>query len=201
MIETPKTKDQRLITILSLGIDDSKRLSPKERKELVPQIERYFYCGVGEASVWEIHRYGIVEATQKAMRRAVRSLWSFVISHSQNNKTDMNRITHDQRLTTNDSSAALLLDAFFLPRCCGFPLTSQQAIIKGDQKSISIAAASIIAKVYRDGLMEQLAKKYSLYRWEKNKGYGTALHREAIGQNGLSALHRRSFIHFSCNTA
>jgi len=75
----------------------------------------------------------------------------------------------------------------------GIDKIKQKAIIHGDQLSLSIAAASIIAKVYRDRLMEDLAKQHPEFGWDKNKGYGTRAHREAMKQYGLSKQHRRSF--------
>lgn len=179
--------------ITALGIDDSKRLTSKKREALAPEIEKYFQCAIGEASVAEINKYGIVAATQKAMRRAIKSLGSLVVRRSRNDKKTIQ--ANDQRLTTNDPLSFLLIDGKFpLPHCQGLPLSRQKAIIKGDQQSISIAAASIIAKVYRDRLMCQLAKQYPRYGWEKNKGYGTQQHLQAIRLRGITGMHRRAFV-------
>ena len=92
------------------------------------------------------------------------------------------------------SNFFLLIDAFHVKYIPGVGLKNQEAIIKGDQKSISIAAASILAKVYRDSLMKKLAKKYKKYHWEKNKGYGTRKHIEAIRRFGPTSWHRNAFI-------
>lgn len=164
-------------TILRLGIHDSKLVPAKRRQALVPHINAYFHSAVGEASVGEINRYGIVAATQRAMRRAIRGL----VSRSA------------YLVSSIPEQSFLLLDAFHLPHCSGFPRSRQQAIIKGDQLSISIAAASIVAKVYRDAQMEQLAHKHPQYGWEENKGYGTRLHRMMLAKHGITPLHRSLF--------
>lgn len=88
----------------------------------------------------------------------------------------------------------LLIDAFYLPYTKGLRRKNQLAIIKGDQKSFSIAAASIIAKVYRDNLMVKLSRKYEKYGWRKNKGYGTKKHIQAIKKWGITRLHRKQFL-------
>lgn len=182
-------------TILSLGIDDSKRVSAKQREALVPYIRRYFHCTVAEASVGEINRYGIVEATRKAMRRTIRKLvfsMQYVVSGMKQNGTIPNT---KYKIPNTKSGSFLLLDGGFpLPHCPGFPLARQQAIVRGDQTSITIAAASIIAKVHRDSVMTGLSDMYVSYRWEKNKGYGTQPHRDAIQQYGRTPLHRLDFL-------
>ena len=88
----------------------------------------------------------------------------------------------------------ILIDGFQVKYLRGVGLKNQKAIIKGDEKSISIAAASIIAKVYRDKLMEKLAKKYPLYHFDKNKGYGTKEHIKALRKYKQSPIHRLLFI-------
>lgn len=168
-------KKLKLLTSIScLGIDDSKKLSPLKREKLVKEIKKYFYWGIGEGSVVEINRLGIVKATEKAMRRAVKQL--LYLKKLKLLKT------------------FVLVDAFYVKYIPGVGLKNQKAIIHGDQKSISIAAASILAKVYRDILMQKLALRYGKYHWEKNKGYGTKEHREVIRRYGATKLHRRKFV-------
>lgn len=162
--------------ILSLGINDSKKLSPEKRKFLAKIIKKYFYWGIGEGSVAEINKLGIVKATERAMRRALRRF-----------------AAQGKRL---NGKIFVLADAFHIKYLKGIGLKNQLAIVKGDQKSISISAASIIAKVYRDKLMEKIASKYSKYGWEKNKGYGTDFHRKSILEYGITKLHRRKFVRF-----
>jgi ribonuclease HII len=130
--------------ILKLGINDSKKLSPKKRKKLEKIVKKYFYTGIGESSVSEINRLGIVKATEKAMRRALR-----LVALAQGKQLKGKRF--------------VLIDAFHVKYIPGVGLRNQKAIVHGDSKSISIAAASIIAKVYRDSLMRRLSKKYDHY--------------------------------------
>ena len=90
----------------------------------------------------------------------------------------------------------LLVDAFYIPYVKGLRRKNQTPIVKGDTKSVSIAAASIIAKVYRDKLMRAISEdpKYKKYRWQENKGYGTLRHRKAIMKYGITKLHRKKFV-------
>lgn len=145
-------------------LNDSKRVSEKRRLELSHQI-RAGACawGIGSASVEEIDRFNIAGATRLAMQRAVAAC----------------RVAPD----------ALLVDAMHVPHFPGV----QQAIIGGDALSAAIAAASIIAKVYRDTLLEALARDDARYGFEHHKGYGTKAHLEALRCHGPSEHHRRSF--------
>jgi len=170
-------KEKLLKKIISLGINDSKKLTARKREFLSGEISKYFYCGIGEASVGEINRYGIVKATEKAMRRAVGNLTMKQFSN-----------------VTMNGRFFLLVDAFYVKYTAGIPLRNQKAIIQGDGKCISIAAASIVAKVYRDRLMERLSTKYTQYGWERNAGYGTEYHRRAIEKYGICKLHRLKFV-------
>jgi ribonuclease HII len=158
-----------------ININDSKQLTPRQREKADKWIrQNALSWGIGEASVAAINRLGIVKATQIAFRHAIAKC-----------KVDF-----------------LLIDAFYIPYVKGLPRKNpacagrQKAIIKGDTKSISIAAASIIAKVYRDKLMLNLNKqaKYKKYGWGRNKGYGTLEHRTAIKKYGVTKLHRKQFV-------
>ncbi|HAG04888.1 MAG TPA: ribonuclease HII [Lachnospiraceae bacterium] len=147
------------------GVDDSKRLSAEKREELCEVIKREAVdIGVGVADNEEIDKINILRATKLAMKRAIEAM-----------KTKPDMLLID----------ALTLDEVDIP---------QEAIIKGDSKSISIAAASIVAKVTRDKMMKELAEKYSVYGFETNVGYGTAEHIEAIKKHGPCDIHRRTFI-------
>ncbi len=160
----PKTK-------LEVEINDSKLLSPRKREEASLWIKQNaLLWAIGESDVKTINQKGIVKATQKAFRRAINHQSSTIIH--------------------------LLLDAFYVPYINGIGKKNQTPIIKGDQKSISIAAASIIAKVERDATMTFLSKQKTLkiYEWDKNKGYGTKSHKEAIIRFGASKEHRKQFI-------
>ncbi len=152
-------------------INDSKKLSAKRREIADKWIrENAVACGIGAASVSQINKFGIKKATEIAFRKAIKSC-EVQIDH-------------------------LLIDAFYIPYVRGLRRKNQKAIIKGDTKSVSIAAASIIAKVYRDKLMTDLGgkRKYKKYKWHKNKGYGTKEHQEMIRKYGTCNLHRTIFV-------
>ena len=152
-------------------INDSKKLAPKTRERASFWIKRKALCyGIGRASVSQINRVGIKKASEIAFRKAIINC-KFSINY-------------------------LLIDAFYIPYVKGLRRKNQKAIIKGDTKSVSIAAASIIAKVYRDKLMTDLSKKekFKKYKWIKNKGYGTKEHRAAIKKHGLTRQHRKTFV-------
>lgn len=150
---------------LIAGIADSKLLSPKKRKKLALEIrETALSAGIGEVPVEVIDRRGIMQATQYAFYLAYKNLGKVC--------------------------DFFLVDAFPLKFINS---QRQKPIISGDKISASIAAASIIAKVYRDELMEKLHLDFPDYGLDKHKGYGTLLHREMIKKFGLSPLHRKSF--------
>lgn len=154
---------------LAVEINDSKKLSPKKRELANHWIKHHaLFWSIGQGSVTEINRFGIVKATHRAFRRAIHS-----------SQTDINH---------------LLLDAFYLPHTNALPQSFQTPIKKGDSLSISIAAASIIAKVHRDALMCTLHQRYQQYHWQANKGYGTLFHRQAIQAYGVCPYHRTCFI-------
>ena len=141
------------------GLDDSKKLSPKKRNELYDIImEKAVSVGVGFTDNKVIDEINILQATYKAMQSAVSNL---------KQKPDQ-----------------LLVDAVTIPET-DIP---QQAIVKGDAKSMSIAAASVVAKVLRDRIMVEFSKEYPGYDFENNMGYGTKKHYEGISKLGLSAF-------------
>lgn len=146
------------------GVNDSKKLSLKKREELFDVIKEKAVCvGVGIVDNYEIDELNILQATYKAMRIALENM--------------------------DIKPQQLLVDAVNIP---GIDIP-QEAIIKGDANSISIGAASIIAKVVRDRMMVEYAKKYPQYGFDHNVGYGSREHEEAIRKYGLCDIHRRSF--------
>lgn len=156
-----------------LGVDDSKKLSDKKRRELDVLIrEKALAYGYGMRDNETIDRINILNATKEAMKDAV------------DEAAMMLEIKHRKTLQH------VLIDAVKLEGidCPETP------IVKGDQKSISIAAASIIAKVKRDDMMITYASKYPGYAFEKNKGYGTKEHYEGLREHGITPIHRRSFL-------
>ena len=149
-----------------LGVMDSKKLTPKKRKLLLPKILLLSSdYGIGQSSAREIDKLGIRVATELSMIRALKKL--------------------------KEKPSEIIIDGPLLLR----PWNGiQNSIVSGDSKFTAIASASIVAKVSRDNLMERLEKKYSGYFIFKNKGYGTKKHLSIIKQNGITNLHRKSFL-------
>jgi ribonuclease HII len=153
-----------LLTVLK-GVNDSKKLTARQREQAGPQIEALAVAaGVGMTSAADIDRLGIVPATRLAMQRAVAKL--------------------------APPPQALLIDAVDLTALVPLP---QHALFYGDAISLSIAAASILAKLSRDHLMTALDAQYPDYGFARHKGYGTAVHQAALARLGASEIHRRSF--------
>ncbi len=153
--------------LLSIGINDSKKLTAKKRESLAAIIKQnclMYHISFIDVSI--INKIGIGKATFLGMDKVAKALF---------------------RKTKNPY---LLIDGFEIPQVRN---DQQKGIIRGDSLSISIAAASIIAKVARDKLMRELSVEYSNYGWDKNKGYGTLFHRRAISEVGLTDLHRVDF--------
>jgi len=146
------------------GLNDSKKLTAKRREVLYDILLGCAQVSIAHASVEEIDELNILRASHLAMERAVAGL--------------ARKPDH------------VLIDGNMIPR--GLDI-SAQAVIKGDAKSVSISAASIMAKICRDRLMVDLAQQYPGYGWEKNAGYPTAVHLKALQQLGVTPHHRRSF--------
>lgn len=145
------------------GLTDSKAISEKKRDALYPEIRRQSAVGIGVASVAEIDRHNILQATLLAMQRAIKRL----------------PIKPDHLLIDGITSLPLEL--------------SQQCIKQGDSRSLSIAAASVVAKVTRDRMMLNFDRCFPDYAFARHKGYGTARHRHALAQYGPCPIHRRTF--------
>jgi ribonuclease HII len=157
--------DSALFVLEQAGVKDSKKLSAQEREHLARQVQRHAIdCRIGIASVREIDRMNILQASLLAMHRAVSRL--------------------------HPVPELCLIDGNQYVPNLNIP---QQTVVKGDQLSLVIAAASIIAKVWRDQLITRLACKYPAYDLASNKGYGTAKHRLAIQTVGICSQHRQSF--------
>lgn len=151
--------------LIPKGIADSKLLKSNVRSKLDSKIKEQSVCwSIAEVSVSVINQFGIGKATQMAFRKAIKNL----------------KVNPDH----------ILVDAFYVKH---INKKRQTPIKKGDRLSISIAAASIIAKVYRDDLMRKMNNKFPQYGFDKNKGYGTKFHQRAIAKYGLSRIHRKSF--------
>ena len=148
------------------GLNDSKKLTEKKREMLFPIItKKAIAYGIGFASEQEIDEINILNATFLAMRRAVEAL--------------------------GISPDLLLIDGNQKPK---IGVGEEVTVIKGDAKSVSVAAASVLAKVSRDRYMLEKAQEYPQYAFEKHKGYGTKLHYEKIAEYGVSPIHRKTFL-------
>ena len=159
------TKKNKFI-LKQYGVKDSKKLTPNKRKLLLPKILLLSSdYGIGQSSAREIDKLGIRAATELSMIRALKKL--------------------------KDQPSEIIIDGPLSLR----PWKGiQKNIISGDSQFIAIASASIVAKVSRDNLMERLEKKFSGYFLFKNKGYGTREHLSIIKENGITNLHRKSFL-------
>ena len=146
------------------GLNDSKKISPKKRDKLYDEIvNKCVAYSVGIVDNNVIDEINILEATRLAMKKAIEGLEI---------KPDYLLIDAEKKIDTQ---------------------IKLSGIIKGDSLSVSFAAASIIAKVTRDRMIEQMSKEYPQYEFEKHKGYGTALHIQKIKEHGLCKIHRKSF--------
>lgn len=147
------------------GLNDSKKLTEKKREALFDEIkEKALDYGIASADEKEIDEINILNATFLAMKRAINSL---------SVKPDLALIDGNQKPHTD---------------------IEEVTVIKGDAKSMSIAAASVLAKVSRDRFMLEMAEKYPQYEFARHKGYGTKLHYEKIAQYGVCDIHRRTFL-------
>ena len=156
-----------------LGVDDSKKLSEKKREQLYGQIKEHAVAwGIGMRDNQIIDKINILEATKEAMKDAI--------------------IETDLMLAqkTGGHIEHILIDALTLKNV----EITQTGLVKGDSKSLSIAAASILAKVTRDRMMMEYHQEYPGYAFDSNKGYGTKAHYEGIFANGITPIHRQSFL-------
>ena len=149
-------------------VNDSKKIARAMREKLSAAIQESCHFSIAEACPREVEEHNIVQSSFLAMHRAFKAMY-------ENFGTDI---------------SAALIDGHIKP--AAFPCPAQP-IVKGDSKSVSIAAASILAKVYRDRLMAELAQEHNHYGWERNAGYPTTEHLEAIDKYGITIHHRRNF--------
>ena len=146
------------------GLNDSKKLSAKKRLDLYDQLLKCADVSIAHASVAEIDKINILRASHLAMERAIAGL--------------------------RRPPAHVLIDGNMIPRGLRLPATT---LVKGDTRSLSISAASIVAKVCRDCVLVDLAQQHPGYGWETNMGYGSKRHMEALMNLGVTPHHRRSF--------
>ena len=150
--------------VLAVGLDDSKKLTAARRRALLGTLQGCAVIGIGAASVAEIAALNILVASHLAMCRALRSL--------------------------STPPGCALIDGNMLPKDLPCP---GEAAVKGDGRSLSVAAASIVAKETRDRIMAALAVRYPAFGWERNSGYGTRQHRDGLATAGVTRHHRRTF--------
>lgn len=150
-------------SLAEAGLDDSKRLTQRKRQQIFGLITESCPCAVGAGSVADIDTLNILGASLTAMQRAVGAL----------------AVAPDFALVDGNRLPDLPCPA--------------EAVVKGDSRSLSIAAASVVAKVLRDRAMAALAVRYPAYGWERNAGYGTQEHRDALNRFGATPHHRQSF--------
>ena len=174
-----KNKDFSLLAL----VNDSKKLSEKKREELYALLTNHqdIAWGIGIVDEITIDKINILQATKLAMQEAVVNLVQKIDDHR---FFTIDYLLIDGNFKINWNPAAFA-------KSYGEP--KQEAIIKGDQKVFSIAAASIIAKVTRDKIMQKMHQQYPEYGFDKHKGYGTALHIAKIKELGVSKIHRQSF--------
>ncbi len=158
-------------------INDSKKITPLKREKLAIWIKKNcLFYSIVKVSHQTIDQHGISFAFQKGIKEVLKKIIK----------------------KTKREKFVVLVDGYLPKRNINLKienrLVNQKGIIKGDSVCFSIAASSIIAKVYRDQLMKKLNHRYPAYRWDNNKGYGTKEHREAIKKNGISYVHRKSYL-------
>ncbi len=145
-------------------IKDSKKISKKKREILEKYIKKNCYWSIGSASLREIEKFNILNASLIAMKRAIKKL--------------------------NKKPTLILIDGSKAPK---IKKHNVKSVVKGDEKVPQISAASIIAKVARDKVIKNMSKKFNKYAWDKNAGYGTKLHLKAIKKFGVTKYHRKTF--------
>lgn len=168
-----ETNPERIKYLQNLGINDSKKV-PENRRKLISEIvqSESLASQIGSVSVAAINRYGVQKANFMAMREVVKNLLKKVKS----------------------PKVFVLVDGFYIKNLKAIGLKNQKGIVHGDAISLTIAAASIIAKVARDEHMENLSANFPNYGWERNKGYGTLFHRNALKKHGTTIHHRTDFV-------
>jgi len=166
-------------------LNDSKQLSEKERFLLKPIIEQYAVCySVTHLFPDEIDEINILNASMKGMQECILKL---------NQKPDFIIVDGNRALNAKLGLRNTFGKQFSIEEIEHLKSIPNQSIIKGDGKYLSIAAASILAKTYRDLYMEQIHEEFPMYNWKQNKGYPTKEHREAIREHGTTKYHRMSF--------
>ena len=183
-----------------LYLNDSKKLSEKKRESLYREIlQKAVAVGIGYSGAEIIDEINILQATYRAMRMAIRNLMDVSALAGEEEIHELVRRLVKLQLSKDEKEPSpSVIPDFILADAVTIPMIEipQQGIIKGDAKSISIAAGSIVAKVTRDHIMYEYDRMYPGYGFASHKGYGTSAHIAAIKELGMTEIHRRSFIHF-----
>ena len=186
-----------------LYLNDSKKLTEKKREALYPEIlSKAVAVGIGTAGARIIDEINILQATYYAMQKAILNLTDCKKIAAEGK--DIHEIVKDfvkyqtEKEFEQERKKGGLVPDFILADAVKIPeiIIPQEGIVKGDAKSVSIAAASVVAKVTRDHIMLEYDKLYPQYGFASHKGYGTPVHIAAIKEYGMLDIHRRSFIHF-----
>ncbi|MDC0092867.1 ribonuclease HII [Alphaproteobacteria bacterium] len=175
--------------LLHSDINDSKKLKSKKRKEIIYSLNESVKYSTGVSSEREIDLYGLTFANSLAMKRSIFCLMRFFKNLSKNQKDEIHLYIDGKYKPDFSIAETTLVEEKKLKLDYNYVVP----IIKGDSKSKTIALASIIAKETRDSIMRNYSFMYPLYHLEKNFGYGTYLHKNAILKHGISKLHRKSF--------
>jgi ribonuclease HII len=177
-------EEKKLENLVFKSINDSKQLTEKKRFELKPIIEELFDFAVVHINNDEIDEINILNASMKAMQESILNLKTqpeyIIVDGNRPINGKLGRKQTKGKIFTSEEIDILK----------SIPNTS---IIKGDTKYLSIAAASILAKTYRDDFMDKIHEEFPMYNWKKNKGYPTKEHREAIREFGITKYHRKTF--------
>lgn len=168
----PDIEPNSAVAAALLELNDSKLLTPAQRQSLSKTIKEISLCEIAEASVQEINEINILQASLLAMRRALDQL----AARLSNTLPILVLVDGDKQIKNIDQYI-------------------QTTVIQGDSSSASIAAASIVAKVYRDQLMTELSGQFPAYCWQQNKGYASPVHRAALRHHGMTIWHRDIFCH------
>jgi ribonuclease HII len=194
VLVTKEFLEERWAVARSGRVNDSKQLTPEQRAEVFAEIERLtlegqLHATVGEASVAEIEEWNILGATKLAMRRALEGIYP-PSAFARQTEPDLFSSEEEVRAYQPQVSCRILIDGLALRRFI-YPHT---AVVRGDARSLCIAMASIIAKVTRDRMMEELETKHPGYGFAQHKGYGTDEHRDALLRLGRCPAHRGTFL-------
>ena len=186
--------ESRWATTKAQRVNDSKQLTPEQREELWTEFDELakqgqLYATFGSASVEEIENFNILGATKLAMRRALEAIYP-PSAFEKRDEPDLFTSAEEAAKFVPQVSCRILIDGLPLKN---FPYP-HTAVVKGDARSLCVAMASIVAKVTRDRLMNELGAKYPNYGFAQHKGYGTEEHRQAVLQHGPSNQHRSMFL-------